>query len=54
MNEIKINEITIRFNEVEKFKRIKEHFEMIGEQEATDKEVAEFLLSIGMNNYKFL
>lgn len=54
MNEIKIDEIILKYNEAEKFKRIKEHCEATAEQEITNNEVAKFLLSIGINNYKFL
>lgn len=54
MNEIKINEIALKFNDAEKFQRIKEHMELCGEKELNNEFVAMQLIEIGMNVYKFI
>ena len=54
MNEIKINEIILKFNMAEKLKKIKEHMEICGEENLNNEYVAMKLIEIGMNHYKFL
>ena len=54
MSEIKVNEIILRFNDAEKFKRIKEHMEMCAEEELSNEDVALQLISIAINTYRYL
>lgn len=54
MSEIKVNEIILRFNDAEKFKRIKEHMEMCAEEELSNEYVALQLISIAINTYSYL
>lgn len=54
MNEIKINEIVLKFNMAEKFEKIKEHIEVCSEEVLNNEYVAMQLIEIGMNHYKFL
>lgn len=54
MNEIKIDEIVLKFNSADKFNKIKEHMEVCCEENLTNEYVAAQLIEIGMNHYKFL
>lgn len=54
MKEIKIGEIALRFQDAEKFQRIKEHMESCCAEELNDEYVATQLIELGMNVYKFI
>lgn len=51
MSEVRIN-VTLN-NEAEKFKQIKEHYEMNAGQEVTADKLAQILLSMAICNYRF-
>lgn len=54
MNEIKIDEMVLKFSMAEKFNEIKEHMEVCCEENLNNEYVAMQLIEIGMNHYKFL
>lgn len=53
MDELKIDEIILKFNEVARFNCIKDHYESCSHQEIADSELAHMLLTSAMENYNF-
>lgn len=54
MNEIKINEMVLKYNIAEKFNKIKEHMEVCCEEDLNNEYVVMQLIEMGMSNYRFL
>ena len=54
MKEIRINDIILKFISAKKFDEIKEHMEICCEEGLSNEYVAQQLIELGMNAYKFL
>lgn len=54
MEEIRIEDVVLKYNFAEKFTKIKEHMEACAEEKMTNESVAMHLIHIAINNYKFL
>lgn len=54
MAEVRIEELTLKFNNAKKFEEIKKHEEVLYRDELSNESVALHLIELGMRFYKFL